>query len=34
MNPTPLAPAMGKIVGQNGVFSLGMATGLERKLSI
>ena len=28
MNPTILPPANGKIVGQTGVFELGMATGL------
>ena len=32
-HPTILLPAMGKIVGQIGVFKLGMATGLgKRKL--
>ena len=28
MNPTILPPSMGNIVGQTGLFSLGMATGL------
>ena len=29
MNPTILPPAMGKIVGQIGLFSLSMATSLQ-----
>ena len=31
MNQTILLPSMGKIEGLNGLFSLGMATGLEGK---
>ena len=31
MNPTILSVAMGKIVGQTGLFGFGMATGLEEK---
>ena len=35
MNPTILPPAMGKIIGQIGLFSFGMATSLgEGKLWI
>ena len=34
INPTILLPTMSKIVGQNGIFSLGMATGLEEKFCI
>ena len=35
MNPTILLPAIGKIVGQAGLFNLGMATSLgEGKLWI
>ena len=31
MHPTILSPAMGKTVGQTGLFNLGMATSLEEK---
>ena len=32
MNPTVLSPDMGKIVGQTGIFNLGMTTGqIEEK---
>ena len=32
MNPTILLPAMSKILGDTGPFSLSIATGLEGKL--
>ena len=34
MNPTVFPPAMGKILGQTGLFNLSVATSLEGKLSI